>query len=161
MMMHTTSRKVQVYNLKVTNLEEDFEICVNVSKVDKKVLLSIENPNYEQMIKQYRHLRGIRMSDTDGKSERPVQMVLGASEYSRVKTATQPRIGEPGEPMAEYTRIGWTIISPGVEVDLAGLYATQSTAENYDRLCRLDVLGVEDFPPGDQQVVSEDFKDQL
>ena len=37
MMVHTAVRKIQVYNLKITNLEEDFEMCTDVSKVDKDV----------------------------------------------------------------------------------------------------------------------------
>ena len=49
MMVHTAVRKIQVYNLKKTNLEEDLEICANVGKVDKDVLLSLENPRYEVM----------------------------------------------------------------------------------------------------------------
>ena len=161
MMMHTTARKIQIYNLKITNCEENFEIYSEVSKVDKSTLLSVANPSYDSMIKRYQHLTGVRMMDTETKSELPIHLVLGASEYSRIKTPTKPRIGELGDPVAEYTRFGWTIISPGAEVNLANLYLTRSTSEDYDRLCRLDVLGIEHSPAGDQQSVYEDFKDQL
>jgi len=109
MMVHTAIRKIQVYNLKITNLEEDFEMCADVSKVDKDVLLSLDNPRYEAMVNKYRHLSDIRLNDMDEKSELPVNLALGTSEYSRIKTATKPRIGSPGEPVAEYTHLGWTI----------------------------------------------------
>ncbi len=161
MMMHTTTRKVQVYNLKISNFDEDFLICSDVSKVDKNALLSLANPNYEGMIRKFSHLKGIKMLENDPKSELPVHLVLGASEYSRIKTAVPPKIGDVGEPVAEYTRFGWTIISPGTELDFSNLYLTRSTVEDYDRLCSLDVLGIEDSPSSRPNAVYEDFKQQL
>ena len=113
MMVHTAVREIQVYNLKITNLEEDFKMCADVSKVDKDVQLSLDDPKYEAMVNKYRHLSDLRLHDMDNKSELPVHLVLGTSEYSRINTATKPRIGNPGEPVAEYTLLGWTIISPG------------------------------------------------
>ena len=82
MMVHTAVRKIQVYNLKITNLEEDFEMCADVSKVDKNVLLSFENPRYGAMVNKYRHLSDLRLNDMDNKSDLPVHFVLGRSEYS-------------------------------------------------------------------------------
>ena len=161
MMMHTTMRKIQIYNLKISNCEEDFELCTDVSKVEKNVLLSLANPNYEGMIRKFSHLKGIKMIETDTKSELPVHLVLGASEYSRIKTSVPPKIGSIGEPVAEYTRFGWTIISPGTELDLSNLYLTRSTDEDYDRLCSLDVLGIQDSPSNNTNSVYEDFKQQL
>ena len=95
------------------------------------------------------------------KSELPVHLELEASEYSRIKTVVPPKIGNVGEPVAEYTRFGWTIISPGTELDLSNLYITQSTVKDYDRLCSLDVLGIEDSPSSRPNAVYEDFKQQL
>ena len=117
--------------------------------------------NYDSMIKIYQHLKGVKMSDTETKSELPIHLVLRANEYSRIKMSTKPRIGDPGDPVAEYTRFGWTIIMPGAEVNLSNLSLIRTTSEDYDRLCRMDVLGIEDSPPSDQQTVYEDFKDQL
>ena len=161
MMMHTTMRKIQIYNLKISNCEEDFELCTDVSKVEKHVLLSLANPNYEGMIRKFSHLKGIKMTETDTKSELPVHLVLGASEYPQIKTSVPPKIGSIGEPVAEYTRFGWTIISPGTELDLSNLYLTRSTDEDYDRLCSLDVLGIQDSPSSNTNSVYEDFKQQL
>ena len=99
----------------------------------------------------------------ENKSELPVHLVLGTSEYSRIKTATKPRIGYPGagEPVAEYIRLGWTIISPGAELDMSNIYIARSVTENYDRLCSWDVLGIEDSPAEYQSTVYEDIKEQL
>ena len=37
-------------------------------------------------------------------------MILGASEYTEIKTKHVLRIGGPEEPIAEYTAFGWTTI---------------------------------------------------
>ena len=44
-------------------------------------------------------------------------MVLGSGEYARIKTETKPHIGRDGEPIAEKTKLGWFIMSPGQEFD--------------------------------------------
>ena len=69
-----------------------------VSKVDKGVLLSIPNPQYNDKIKMFLHLAGVTMDDEDTKPELPIHLILGASEYSRIKTQTKPKSGKAGEP---------------------------------------------------------------
>jgi hypothetical protein len=81
------------------------------------------------------------MADVDEKPEVPVHLILGASEYSKIKTATKPRIGQPGEPVAELTKFGWTFMSSGSENDTTNTF-TKSSAEDYQKLCDLDVLGL-------------------
>ena len=102
MMVHTAVWKIQIYKLKVTNLEEDIEMCADVSKVDKDVILSLENPKYEAMVNKCKHISDLRPNDMDNKSELPVHLVLGTSEHSRMKTATKPRVGSPREPVPQY-----------------------------------------------------------
>ena len=88
-------------------------------------------------------------------------MILGASDYSRIKTNTQPKLGQPGEPVGELTTLGWTIMAAGEEADLSSVYFTKSSAANYEQLCSLDVLGLQDQPNESQQSVYQDFKQQL
>ena len=102
------------------------------------------------------------MDDNDPKEEFPVHVILGASDYSRIKTMTKPRIGEPGEPVAEQTQLGWNIISPGCESkSLSNMLLTKNPTTDHDQLCRLDVLGIEDQPSKDQKFVYKEYKDQL
>ena len=61
-----------------------------VSKVDKGVLLSIPNPQYNDKIKMFPHPGGVMMDDEDTKPELPMHLILGASEYSRIKTQIKP-----------------------------------------------------------------------
>ena len=106
---------------------------VNLMKVNKGELLSIENPPYEQLMKTYPHLKGVQLDDTDAKPLLPVHAILDAGVYARIKTDTQPRIGKQGEPVAELTKLGWVILSPGEEIDTTHMLLMQTS--------QLDVLG--------------------
>lgn len=46
------------------------------------------------------------MDDKDTKQELPIHVILGASEYAKLKTNTVPRVGQPGDPVAELTSFG-------------------------------------------------------
>ena len=116
MMMCSTNRKIQQYNVKISNTRGSFKMATTVSKVNKSVLLSVPNPRYAEKINQYTHLEGVVMDDGDTKSELPIHLILGASEYSQTKTDTRPRIGKTGEPIAELTTLGWTMMSAGKRV---------------------------------------------
>lgn len=59
------------------------------------------------------------MEDTDTKDSLPVHLNLGASDYAKIETETATRIGALGEPIGEKTKLGWTPMSPGKEVDLS------------------------------------------
>lgn len=72
-----------------------------------------------------------------------------------------PRVGQPGEPIPELTRFGWTVMSPGKEVDSTLMFLTQTSSFDYENLCRLDVLDLEDSTTGDQASVYGEFKEQL
>ena len=161
MMMQSVTQKIEVYNVSITSLDEHFSLQASVSKVSKDVLLSLPNPNYERATPRFTHLKGITMDDKDHKSILPVHLILGANEYSKIKTENKPRIGKPGEPIAELTHFGWTIMSPGSESRLDNVYLTRSSSADYEQLCSLDVLGLADKPAGDQQPVYEEFKEQL
>jgi hypothetical protein len=53
------------------------------------------------------------------------------------------------------------MISPGKEVNLSNTYLTRTSFGDYEQLCNLDVLGLEDRAQGDQQSVYDEFKEQL
>jgi hypothetical protein len=53
-------------------------------------------------------------------------------------------------------------MSPGKEtIDIATRLLAQSSQADYEELCRLDVLGLEDRPTNSQSVVYDKFKEQL
>lgn len=92
------------------------------------------------MIGKYRHLKDVTIEDTDTKSLLPVHVILGASNYAKIKTSTTQRAGAIGEPEVEYTLFGWTIMSPGTEQNLDSMFLTRTTSTSYEGLCRTDVL---------------------
>ena len=161
MMMNSATRTIEIYEATVENLARTFSIEVELSKVERKTLLSLPNPRYADLIQRYQHLQGVFMDDTDTKPELPIHAILGVGEYSSIKTSTMIKIGRKGEPVAEKTHLGWTITSPGKERDLTNIMLTRNSTCDYDQLCRLDVLGIEDNPTGDQMHVYQEFQEQL
>ena len=161
MMVCSTIQKVQGYTVKVSSIDRKFEMTTKVNKVDKGVLLTVPNPKYDELISKYRHLQGVVMDDTDKKSELPIHVILGASEYSRIKMETKPRIGQSSEQVADLTTLGWTIMYSEKEASSSHVYLTRTSAADYEQLCSLDVLGLEDRPKGDQQNVYGEFTEQL
>ncbi len=78
MMMHTVNKMTEVRDLEISNLKGDFHIKTEVTKVDRASLLSLENPKYDRVLEQYSHLI-------------PIHLILGASEYARIKVEAKPR----------------------------------------------------------------------
>ena len=64
------------------------------------------------------------MTDWDPKLHLPVHLMLGASEHAVIKTSVWPRVGLPGEPVAEKTKLGWTIMSPRIAIDHTNMLLT-------------------------------------
>ena len=155
------TKRSEIFNVQASDTEEKYAIPLSVTRIDRAELLSVENPNYAVMISKYPHLKGVYMEDTDLKKMLPVHVILGASDYARIKTRESQRTGAMGEPVAEYTRFGWTIMSPGTETDLDSMFLAQTASNDYEELYRMDVLGLEDAPSGDQSVVYAEFREQL
>ena len=101
------------------------------------------------------------MNDVSEKTELPVHLILGASEYAKIKTSTKLCVGKPGEPVAEYTKFGWTIMSPGEDIESERFFFAKSSIVDYEKLCSLDVLGLKVSDDENQSSIFEEFKDQL
>nr|XP_058950553.1 uncharacterized protein LOC131778181 [Pocillopora verrucosa] len=52
-------------------------------------------------------------------------------------------------------------MSPGTETDLDNMFLVQTASNDCEELYRMDVLGLEDAPSGDQSVVYAEFRKQL
>ena len=100
------------------------------------------------------------MDECDTKSNLPIHLVLGIGEYARIRTRTKPLVGKEGEPIAEQTKFGW-VMSPGVEFDQSTMLLTTTSQADFKRLCRLDVLGLEDTSEKDLRPVYDEFKETL
>ena len=69
-------------------------------------------------------------------------MIEGISDYTNVKTPVRARIGLPGKPIAELTKRGQYIVSPGKENDITNILFIQTSIHVYEKLYSLDSLGV-------------------
>ena len=161
MMLGSTTREVSISNIRVGATDGSYKIDVDVTRVERGNLLTIANPHYQKLIDSYNHLKGVTMEDKDSKPFLPIHLILGASAFATIKTAESPRVGLPGEPVAEKTRFGWTIMSSGKEFDHSKMLLMQTSQADYEDLCRLDVLGLEDRPEHDQYAVHAEFCEQL
>ena len=88
-------------SLQISSVKGDFKLEAEVTKDDRKELLTVHNPKFNEMIRRYAHLQCVVMEDTDDRDELPVHVILGAS----------GKLGRIGEPVADKTRFGWTIMS--------------------------------------------------
>ena len=157
-----STRKIKVYQVKIQDTTSEFTFETELNKLEREVLIKLPNPNYIDLIAKYSHLSGIKMNDIDKKPELPIHAVLGASDYTKIKTRELPRVGKLGEPFAELTKMGWVLISPGQENDLTNALFTKTSRTDYEELCSLDVLGVEDSHLNhSDEYIYEKFKKQL
>lgn len=162
MLLGTSTRDVELATIEIAEINGTFSMPVEVTKVEKGELLLLDNPNYQETIERNPHLAGVVMHDVDTKSRLPVHIILGAGEYTKLKTTSAPKIGEPGQPVAKLTRFAWTIMSSGKEpLDVTNMLLTQTSHADYEELCRLDVLGLADTPSNDQGSVYAEFKEEL
>ena len=139
MMMGVVTKPVEIFKVQISSLRDDFLLETDVTMVNKKQLLSLENPRYKQVLERYDHLKGVKMDDMDTKEFLPVHIILGVCDYTKIKTETAPLVGSANEPIAEKTRFGWTIIAPGKEVDLVTkTRCIPSSNSNLDETKRVD-----------------------
>ena len=96
------------------------------------------------MMETYGHLKGIKMNETDTKPELPMRVILWAGDYVKIKMQKRPRVGKINEPIAEQTKVGWVIMSSGREIDFVSSLYIKTSMSDFDCLCDIDVLGVEE-----------------
>ena len=82
MLMASTTARMEVFKSTVSSRSGDYKLEVNLTKVNRGELRSLENPQYEQLMKSYPHLKGVEMEDKDTKPLLPVHVILGAGVYA-------------------------------------------------------------------------------
>ena len=101
------------------------------------------------------------MIDTDEKEQLPVHVILGASDFDKIKMEKVRRVGKIGEPFAELIKMGWVMMSPARESDIVSALYTQTSISDYEKLCGTDILGLEKSHYNHDEFVFEKFKKQL
>ena len=98
---NSTTKKRKIYNLKVENLDENFSFQTELNKLERKVPITLSNPKYNEMVGTYDDLKGIKMNERDTKPELPIHVILGASDYVKIKMRKCPREGKINEPIKQ------------------------------------------------------------
>ena len=65
MILGTTTREVELSTIQIAGLAGDFIMPVEVTKANKSELLNLDNPRYEEIIKNNEHMQGVTMDDHD------------------------------------------------------------------------------------------------
>ena len=116
--MGEATKTLQEFDVTMHAVTDNFQLDVNVTKIDKRELLLLENPCYEKVLAEHPHLRGVYMDDDDEKAQLPVHLTLGANDFAKIRTgaiACWP-------PLRSCSRIH-EIWSPGAETDPCRLRA--------------------------------------
>ncbi len=161
MLLTSKITRLDIYEAKVESVDNDYSMDVKLIKVEKGELLTVDNPNYQKLQREFDHLKQAKFIDNDQQSQLPVHVVLGSGEYARIKTGTNPLVGTEGQPIAEKIKLGWFAMSPGVELNHNTMLLTQTSQKDYEDLCRLGVLGLADGAEHDQSLAYSEFKEQL
>ena len=68
--MHTgvETRTMQIFEVVMRSGAGYFTLNVNVTKIKKRELLTLDNPRYSDLLNNHRHLRGVTREDSDTKA---------------------------------------------------------------------------------------------
>lgn len=80
--MGVVTTPVEIFRIHVKSLKEGFLLETEVTLVNKKQLLSLENPRYQQVLQRYGHLKGMKMDDMDTEDFLPVHLILEVCDYT-------------------------------------------------------------------------------
>jgi len=102
MMLGTKKTVFEVYATELKSIDGDFSMTTEITKLDKLVVTEVPNPDFVSILRKYAHLKGVNITDVSQKEQLPIQFA--------VKLEEPQRAGKPGEPTAEKTRFGWTLM---------------------------------------------------
>ena len=132
---------------------------VKLNKLDKPVLTTLNDPRMADLKKKFPYLNGIWFDCEDVREQHPIHLILGVGDMAKMKIATC-KMGKGDQPIAEKTILGWTLMGPE-KMNTDALYFAKTLQEDYYQLYGLDALGLEDHFDGDQNLVYEEFREQL
>ena len=142
--MGSSTKSIPVYSVEIRDSDRKFKFQTEINKLEESVLLELPNPENQNLQNSYQYLKDIKTNDHDKKLELPVHVILGVNDNTRIKTKERPRVGLPWEPIAELTKLGWDILLPGKENTSTNILFTKTSLHDYENLCSLDCLGIEE-----------------
>ena len=143
-LIRTNTRKIKIYSVRTEDINCEFGFEMKLNHLEKEVLLGLPNQKYRELQNTYVHLKDLQINDHDPKGELSVHVILSISDYTKIKTQERTKVSLPGEPIAELTKFGWVIVSPGQETGITNMLFSKTSLHDYEKLCSLDCLGIEE-----------------
>lgn len=94
--MASQTSSQQIYIAKLQAFDWDYDLDVNLTKVEKSELLFV--------FENFQFLKGVKLNDNDNKASLLIHIVLGNGEYARIKTNERSLVGNEWDPIAEKTK---------------------------------------------------------
>ena len=166
-MYGSMSKTVEVYKIQLRSIVNEETLDIECINAEKDVLTFLPKPCIDQIKKNNHRLRRLVFCEETIQSDLlPVHIMLGVTDYQRIRTGEPPVIGTnpDRDPGAEFTKFGWALfgVNPLGKVgeDTAKQFFLRNGQEEFEKLCSLDVLGVTD-PVDSTQFVHSDYKAQI
>ena len=166
-MYGSMSKTMEVYKIQLRSIVNEETLDIECINAEKDVLTFLPKPCIDQIKKNNHRLRRLVFCEETIQSDLlPVHIVLGVTDYQRIRTGEPPVIGTnpDRDPGAEFTKFGWTLfgVNPLGKVgeDTAKQFFLRNGQEEVEKLRSLDVLGVSD-PVDSTQCGHSDFKAQI
>ena len=105
-----TDRNVRVkskfVNIEISGLEEDTKRRIDVWTMEE-LCSGMSVPDWSRHQQSWEHLKGLQFHKVPGR--KTVDILIGA-DHPELALALEERMGEPGEPVARRTPLGWTCV---------------------------------------------------
>ena len=105
MSMGSHLTRMETFDVTVQSLESTFTMDTKLT--NKNELLALDNPHYGEV--KVSTFSTNNTNDSGKKVHLPIYVILRVGDYARMKTKQPPLVGESGEPVGEYTKLGWVI----------------------------------------------------
>ena len=140
--MGSSTKSIPVYCAEIRDIDYEFKFQTEINKLEKSVYLELPNPGYQNLQNSYQHLKDIKINVDNKKLELPVHVLFGVNDYTRIKTQERPRVGLPGDSIAELTKVGWVNLLPGKENASTNILFTKTSLHDYEN--SLDCLSIKE-----------------
>ena len=87
-MTTTVHQKVPVYDVKLWSADWINSLDVKLNKLDKPVLMTLNDPRIADLKKKFPYHNGTRCDCEDVREQHPNHLILGVGDLAKIKTAT-------------------------------------------------------------------------
>ena len=85
-LISTNTRKIKIYSVIIQDMNCECGLETELNHLEREVLLELSNPTYQKLQNTYVHLKDLQINYLDPKSELPVHVILGITDYTEIKT---------------------------------------------------------------------------